>query len=106
MQHHRPISLTLTLCRDNGKTGNYLANIFRRKNNLLNNIQCGFRKGRSTIDHTIRLQDIINKYNNNNGYTVTVIIDYRSAFDMMWRIIGNIFNFIKTFLQIDLHKLK
>ena len=55
------------------------------KNNILNNIQCGFRKHRSTIDHIIRLQDAINKYNNNKGYTVGVFIDFQSAFDMMWR---------------------
>jgi len=78
---------------------------FVEKNNLLNNI----RKGRSTIHHIIRLQDTINKYNNNNGYTVGVFIDFQSAFDMMWRtgllvklknlgITGNIFNFIKNFL--------
>ena len=68
-----------------------------------------FRKDRSTIDHIIRLQDTINKYNNNNGYTVGVFVDFQSAFDMMWRtglliklkdlgITGNIFNFIKNFL--------
>lgn len=82
---------------------------FVEKNNILNNIQCGFRKGRSTIDHIIRLQDAINKYNNNKGYTVGVFIDFQSAFDMMWRtglliklrklgITGNIFSFIKNFL--------
>ena len=82
---------------------------FVEKNNILNNIQCGFRKGRSTLDHIIRLQDAINKYNNNKGYTVGVFIDFQSAFDMMWRsglliklknlgITGNIFSFIKNFL--------
>jgi len=63
------------------------------------------------IDHIIRLQDTINKYNNNNnnGYTVGVFIDFQSAFDMIWRtglliklkilgITGNIFNFTKNFL--------
>ena len=46
---------------------------FVEKNNILNNTQSGFRKGRSTIDHIIRLQDTINKYNNNKGYTVGVL---------------------------------
>jgi len=52
------------------------------------------------------LQDAINKYNNNKGYTVGVFVDFQSAFDMMWRtglliklknygISGNTFNFIK-----------
>jgi len=43
---------------------------FVEKNYILNNTQSSFRKGRGTIDHIIRLQDTINKYNNNKGYTV------------------------------------
>ena len=75
---YRPISLTPTLCKIMGKLVNTRIAYFVEKNNLLNNIQCGFR----TIDHIIRLQDTINKYN--NGYTVGVFIDFQSAFDMMW----------------------
>ena len=82
---------------------------FVEKHNILSNIQCGFRKGRSTIDHIIRLQDTINKFNNNKGFTVGVFIDFQSAFDMMWQsglllklqnlgITGNVFGFIKNFL--------
>ena len=55
---------------------------FLEKNKLLSNVQTGFRKGRSTIDHLIRLQDTINKYNLNRGYTVAVFIDFQSAFDI------------------------
>jgi len=76
---------------------------------ILNNVQCGFRKGRSTVDPIIRLQDVINNYNHNKGFTVGVFIDFQSAFDMMWQsgllvklrnlvITGNTFSFIKKFL--------
>ena len=79
------------------------------KNNLLSNVQSGFRKGRSTIDHIIRLQDTINKYNNNKGYTVGVFIDFSNAFDMVWQkgllikmkklgLTGNVFSFVNNFL--------
>jgi len=106
---YRPISLTPTLCKLMEKLVTNRLTYFVEKHNILNNIQCGFRKGRSTIDHIIRLQDAINKYNNNKGYTVGVFIDFQSAFDMMWRaglliklknygITGNIFSFIKNFL--------
>ena len=57
---------------------------FVEKHNILSNIQSGFRKSRSTVDHIIRLQDTINKFNNNNnnkGFTVRVFIDFQSAFD-------------------------
>jgi len=35
---------------------------FVEKHNILSNIQSGFRKSRSTVDHIIRLQDTINKH--------------------------------------------
>lgn len=81
---------------------------FVEKHNILNNVQSGFRKGRSTVDHIIRLQDTINKYNHNKGFTVGVFIDFESAFPMLWRnglliklkkygITGNIFTFINNF---------
>jgi len=61
------------------------------------------------VDHLIRLQDTINKYNNKRGYTVGVFIDFQSAFDMMWRsglliklknlgLTGKVFSFINNFL--------
>lgn len=55
------------------------------KNNLLTNVQTGFRKGRSTIDQIMRLQDTVNKYNHNRGYTLAVFIDFQCAFDVVAR---------------------
>ena len=69
----------------------------------------GFRPGRSALDQLMRLQDTINKYNSNRGYTVGVFIDFQSAYDMLWHdglmiklkklgIDGEIFHFIRNFL--------
>jgi len=49
----------------------------------LTNVQTGFRKGRGTVDHLIRLQDTINKYNLNRGHTVAVFIDLKFAYNML-----------------------
>ena len=106
---HRPISLTNTLGKVMEKLISTRLMYFLEKNKLLSNVQTGFRKGRSTIDHLIRLQDTINKYNLNRGYTVAVFIDFQSAFDMLWHdglkvklkkmgIAGKIYTYIENFL--------
>jgi len=84
---------------------------YLEKNKLLKDVQSGFRPGRSTLDQLMRLQDTINKYNNNRGYTVGVFIDFQSAYDMLWHdglmiklkklgigLDGEIFQFIRNFL--------
>ena len=58
---------------------------YLEKHNLLNNSQSGFRRGRSTVDHIIRLQDEINKHINNKSYVLAVFVDFEKAFDMVWR---------------------
>jgi len=77
---------------------------------LLTNVQTGSRKEKITTNHIIRLQDAINKYNNNKGYSVAVFKDFRSAYDMAWHtgllcklkkmgINGKMFTYIKNFLS-------
>jgi len=56
---------------------------YLEKKNLLARVQTGFRKGKSTVDQLIHLQDVINKYNNNRGYTVAVFVAFQSAYDML-----------------------
>ena len=53
-----------------------------RENKLLTDVQTDFRPGRSALDQLMRLQDTVNKYNNNRGYAVGVFIDFQSAYDM------------------------
>ena len=81
---YRPISLTSTVGKVMEKLVTNRLTYHLEKNKLLTNVQTGFRKGKSTIDHIIRLQDAINKYNNNKGYSLAVFIDFQSAYDMVW----------------------
>ena len=50
---YRPISLTSTLCKLMEKLVTNRLTYFVEKHNILSNIQSGFRKGRSTVDHII-----------------------------------------------------
>ena len=72
-------------------------------------MQCGFRKGRSTIDQIIKLQDEISRNLSNGRATLGVFINFGRAFDMLWRdgiliklkklgIGGKMYNWISSFL--------
>ena len=107
---YRPIALTSTLCKVmEGMITNRLQ-WHMEKHNLFNPNQAGFRKGRCTVDHIMRLQNDIQAALNHGNYTVGVFLDFSKAFDMMWKggvmeklkrmgIGGNIFNWIDDFLS-------
>jgi len=106
---YRPISLTNTIGKIMEKLVANRLRHYLETNSLLTNVQTGFRKGRGTVDHLIRLQDTINKYNLNRGYTVAVFIDFKSAYDMLSHdvlkgklkklgLTGEIYQYIDNFL--------
>jgi len=107
---YRPISLTSAVGKVMEKLVTNRLTYYLRKNKMLTNVQTCFRKGRSTVDQIIRLQDTINKYNHNKGYTMAVFIDFKSAYNMLWHngllrklknmgIDGKTFAYISQFLN-------
>jgi len=56
---------------------------FVEKHNILNDVQCGFRKGRSTVDHIIRLQEAINKYGITRPITKDLQLEFLSIFNLL-----------------------
>ena len=107
---YRPIALTSVLCKVMERL---IANRMAwhlDKNNLFNKFQSGFRRGRSCVDHILRLQDEIHKSISNRGVTAGVFIDLEKAFDLVWRdgvlfklrqlgLSGKVYNFVRNFLS-------
>ena len=54
-------------------------------NNVLSENQTGFRKGYSTVDHIFLLKSIIDLYRFKKRKLFCCLIDYKKAFDTVWR---------------------
>ena len=80
---YRPIALTATSCKVmDGMITNRLR-WFIEKLNLFSPNQAGFRKGKCTVDHIMRLQNGVQAALNHGHFTVVgVHLDFSKAFDM------------------------
>ena len=58
---------------------------FLESNNLLSNIQCGFRQGRSTLDHLVRFETYIRNAFAKNEHVVSIFFDLEKAYDTTWK---------------------
>lgn len=82
---YRPIALTSVLCKIMERMVNKRILWFLESKRILNPIQSGFRKGRRTIDHLVRLESSINTGFASKASTVAVFLDIQKAYDMVWR---------------------
>ena len=107
---YRPIALTSTLCKVMESMITNRLQWHMEKYNLFNPYQAGFRKGRCTVDHIMRLQNDVQAALNHGNFAVGIFLDFSKAFDMMWKggvmekltrmeIGGRIFNWIDDFLS-------
>ncbi|OOY58141.1 hypothetical protein BOW02_12460, partial [Solemya velum gill symbiont] len=69
---------------------------FLESNNLLTNLHCGFRQGRSTIDHLVRLESYIRDAFLKKEHVVTVFFDLEKAYESTWQygILKDLFDFV------------
>lgn len=107
---YRPISASNILSKVLQTMTNNRLVWFLEKNNFFNNVQSGFRRGRSTLDHIMSLNADVQKSFKNRQSLIAVFFDIKKAYDMTWRyhilrtlktagINGHMFNYIKNFLQ-------
>ena len=83
--NYRPISLTNCFCKLMEKLVNARLMWYLEDTKALSNIQCGFRAGRSTVDHLVRLETFIRQSFARGEHMVAVFFDLEKAFDTTWK---------------------
>lgn len=110
LSSYRPIALTSHLCKVYERLVLYRLEFFLEKFNIIPKCQAGFRRGRSCIEHVVRLVEHVKKSMSHNRSTAAIFFDIKGAFDSVWHqgllfklsrlgISGRLFQFIKSFLH-------
>ncbi|GFW35280.1 probable RNA-directed DNA polymerase from transposon X-element [Trichonephila clavipes] len=103
---YRPIALTSCLCKTLERVVNARLVYQLEKNKCIPLFQSGFRKGRSTLDNIITLENKIRNAFVRRNHLVSIFIDIEKAYDRTWRygILRTLFDFgfrgnLPTFIQ-------
>ena len=83
--NYRPISLTSCVCKTFERMINDRLVWYLESNNILTDIQCGFRKRKSTLDHLVRLESFIRDAFLSKQEVVSVFFDLEKAYDTTWK---------------------
>jgi len=63
-----------------------LQRILRRTEEILSEVQAGFRAARSIIDQLFTLRRLVETYSEFSRYLYVCYVDFQKAFDSVWRI--------------------
>jgi len=83
--NYRPIALTSCVCKTMERMINNRLIHFLESNDLLANIQCGFRRQRGTLDHLVRLESFVRNAFINKQHAVSLFFDLEKAYDTAWK---------------------
>ena len=84
-KNYRPIALTSCICKTMERMANSRLVWYLESNDLLRPDQCGFRKGRSTLDALSSLETYIRDAFINGQQAVAIFFDLEKAYDTTWQ---------------------
>ena len=73
------------MCRTMERMSNAHLVWFLESNDLLSNIQCRFRQGRSPLDHLVRFETFIRSAFAQKEHAVSILYDLEKAYDTTWK---------------------
>ncbi|KAK6189067.1 hypothetical protein SNE40_005112 [Patella caerulea] len=108
--NYRPIALTSCICKTMERLINRRLVWYLESNNLITDLQCGFRSQRSTLDHLVRFETFVRDAFIQKQHLVAIFFDLEKAYDTTWKygIMRDLHNlglrgrlpiFIKNFLE-------
>ena len=108
--NYRPIALTSHVAKLMERVILQRLVYFCEKNCIIPHNQAGFRKGRSTIDHIVKLTTHIKQQFARRKNILATFFDVKKAYDSVWHakllyklkeigFSGNLYNYVKTFLH-------
>jgi len=114
---YRSISLTSTIGKSTERMINTRLNWLLEINNIMANEQAGFRIHRSTIEHIAKFSQFIKDALDNKRILTAVFIDFKSAYDSVWKenllfkllrsgIRSNLLQWLESFLSNRAHYSK
>lgn len=81
-ESYRPIQLTSCFSKTMERRVTRRLSWYLEDRDLLSPLQCGFRKGRCTADHLLRLESEVRQGFFYNKYTLAVFLDFKNAYNL------------------------